>query len=85
MASSLEFVEFVCDQVRNAGEIKYKKMFGEYGIYLNGKFVAAVCERWLNYEESNGQSTDHGTDHSTDHSDDQNLDADTDCLSIDCL
>jgi TfoX/Sxy family transcriptional regulator of competence genes len=44
MASKIEFVKYVCDQLRDAGEITYKKMFGEFGIYLNGKYVAAVCD-----------------------------------------
>ncbi len=33
MASSLDYVQYVCDQMREAGEITYKKMFGEYTIY----------------------------------------------------
>lgn len=44
MASNIEFVEYVCDQLRGAGEISHKKMFGEYGIYMDGKFIAAVCD-----------------------------------------
>ncbi len=44
MASSLDFVEYVCDQIGNAGEIIYKKMFGEYGIYCNGKFIGVICD-----------------------------------------
>ncbi|HQB41905.1 MAG TPA: TfoX/Sxy family protein [Candidatus Cloacimonadota bacterium] len=44
MASKIEFVEFVCDQLSEAGNISYKKMFGEYGIYMDGKFIAAVCD-----------------------------------------
>lgn len=44
MASKLEFVGYVCDQIGGAGDISYKKMFGEYGIYMNGKFIAAVCD-----------------------------------------
>ena len=35
MASTLEFAEYVCDQISGAGSITYKKMFGEYGIYCN--------------------------------------------------
>lgn len=31
MASDKEFVEFVVDQIENAGEITAKSMFGEYG------------------------------------------------------
>ena len=37
MASKIEFVEFMADQMREAGAITYKKMFGEYGLYCNGK------------------------------------------------
>ncbi len=44
MASSLEYVQFVADQLHEAGEIVYKKMFGEYGLYCNGKFFAVVCD-----------------------------------------
>ena len=44
MASSVEFVEYVCDQLSQAGEISCKKMFGEYGIYCNGKIIGLICE-----------------------------------------
>ncbi len=30
MASSLDFVEYVCEQISGAGEITYKKMFGDF-------------------------------------------------------
>ncbi len=42
MASSIEFVEYVCDQLSGAGNITYKKMFGEYGLYCDRKFFATV-------------------------------------------
>lgn len=42
MASSLEFMEYVAGQVSGAGEITYRKMFGEYGIYCDGKFFGTV-------------------------------------------
>lgn len=44
MATSVEFVEYICDQIRDAGKITYKKMFGEYAIWCNGKFVACFSE-----------------------------------------
>ena len=47
MASKIEFVEFVADQLRQAGDINYKKMFGEYGLYCNGKIFAVICEDQL--------------------------------------
>lgn len=47
MASKLSFVEYIIEQARGAGEITYKKMFGEYGIYCNGKIVGLVCDNTL--------------------------------------
>lgn len=44
MASRIEFVEFVADQLKGAGTIAYKKMFGEYGLYCDGKIFAVICE-----------------------------------------
>ncbi len=43
MSSKLEFVEYVAEQCRGAGEITYKKMFGEYGLYCDGKIFALIC------------------------------------------
>ncbi len=47
MASDLEFVEFVVDQVKGAGVIAYRKMFGEYVLYCEGKVVALICDNQL--------------------------------------
>lgn len=44
MATTVEYVEYVCDQVRDVGEIRYKKMFGEYMVYLNDKPILLVCD-----------------------------------------
>ncbi|MGE5627541.1 MAG: TfoX/Sxy family protein [Solirubrobacterales bacterium] len=44
MASTNEFVEYVCGQIKTHGIITYKKMFGEYGIYYNGKFIGLICD-----------------------------------------
>lgn len=43
MASSTNFVEYACAQMGGAGSIISKKMFGEYGIYLNGKIIGLIC------------------------------------------
>lgn len=43
MASRPEFVQYVTDQLREAGEITYKKMFGEYGLYCDGKIIGLIC------------------------------------------
>lgn len=47
MASELSFVQHVCDQIRNVGDVTYRKMFGEYAIYVGGKTVALVCDNQL--------------------------------------
>ena len=47
MASDQNFVNFVIDQIKNAGEITAKKMFGEYGIYADGKLFGLICDNKL--------------------------------------
>lgn len=47
MASKEEFVRYVADQLGATGEITYRKMFGEYGMYLDGKIFALVCDDQL--------------------------------------
>ncbi|MBK8419021.1 TfoX/Sxy family protein [Candidatus Villigracilis saccharophilus] len=47
MASAQSTVDFLVGQMLGAGEISHKKMFGEYGIYCNGKMVASVCDNKL--------------------------------------
>jgi len=44
MATSIDFIEYVCDQINGVGEIRYKKMFGEYLVYVNDKPVITVCD-----------------------------------------
>jgi TfoX/Sxy family transcriptional regulator of competence genes len=47
MASDEVFIEFIAEQMENAGFISYRKMFGEYAIYCNNKVVALVCDNKL--------------------------------------
>ena len=45
MASDPKTVDFILDQLAAGGaEATAKKMFGEYGLYLDGKMVAMVCD-----------------------------------------
>ena len=44
MSSNQSTVDFLIDQMMGTGEVSYKKMFGEYGIYCDGKMVASVCD-----------------------------------------
>ncbi len=47
MASDREFVEYITDQMADAGNVRFKSMFGEYGIFSNDKIVALVCDNQL--------------------------------------
>jgi TfoX/Sxy family transcriptional regulator of competence genes len=47
LASDREFVEFVAGQMRDAGAISYRMMFGEYAVYCEGKVVALICDNQL--------------------------------------
>jgi TfoX/Sxy family transcriptional regulator of competence genes len=47
MASDLQFVEYVCDQLGGAGRITFRKMFGDYAVYCEGKVVALICDDQL--------------------------------------
>jgi TfoX/Sxy family transcriptional regulator of competence genes len=47
MSSDQSFVEFIADQMAVAGNITYRKMFGEYAVYCDGKVVALVCDNQL--------------------------------------
>ena len=44
MASNADFVQYIADQCGGAGEIVVKKMFGDYGIYCNGKIFGLICD-----------------------------------------
>lgn len=42
MALKSEFVEYIAEQCLGAGKITYRMMFGAYGLYCDGKFLAIV-------------------------------------------
>lgn len=44
MASNADFVQYIADQCAEAGEIVTRKMFGDYGIYCNGKIFGLICD-----------------------------------------
>ena len=47
MASHQDFVDYVAEQLREAGAIRSRKMFGEYGLYCDGVFFAVICDDQL--------------------------------------
>lgn len=44
MATSSEYVTFVCEQIHGYGDVRCRKMFGEYMVYLNDKPIFMVCD-----------------------------------------
>lgn len=47
MASSIDTVQHICDQAGLGSRLTFRKMFGEYALYLDGKVVALVCDDQL--------------------------------------
>jgi TfoX/Sxy family transcriptional regulator of competence genes len=47
MASNASLVQYIAEQCSGAGEITVKKMFGDYGIYCDGKIFGLICDDCL--------------------------------------
>ncbi|TNE72486.1 TfoX family protein [bacterium] len=47
MGTTTEFITYLQDSLPADFEITYKKMFGEYGIYCEGKMIAMACDNQL--------------------------------------
>ena len=47
MASSPSTIGYLVEQMADAGAVSARKMFGEYGIYCDGRMVALVCDDQL--------------------------------------
>ncbi|MDD2346046.1 MAG: TfoX/Sxy family protein [Bacteroidales bacterium] len=54
MASDKNFIDFILDQIQNAGEISAKKLFGEYALYSNGKLFGLICDNKLFIKPTQG-------------------------------
>ena len=44
MATTIDFIEFICEQIDGVGAVRYRKMFGEYMVYVNDKPLLLVCD-----------------------------------------
>ncbi len=44
MATSAEYIEYVCERIREFENPRYRKMFGEYMVYVNDKPILLVCD-----------------------------------------
>ena len=47
MASTQDYINYVLEQINDAGNITCKKMFGEHAIYVDHKVVALICDNQL--------------------------------------
>lgn len=47
MATKQSTADFIADQVSEAGEIRTRKMFGEYALYCDQKTVGFICDDTL--------------------------------------
>lgn len=44
LATTVEYIEFVCEQLHVSAPVRYRKMFGEYMVYVNEKPLLLVCD-----------------------------------------
>lgn len=42
MATKQSIVDFLMDQLAEAGAVSARKMFGDYGVFLSGKMIAII-------------------------------------------
>ena len=47
MATDRAYVEYVVEQAGLGSRLSFRKMFGEYALYLDGKVVALACDNSL--------------------------------------
>jgi len=47
MATDRKTVDFIIDQMAKAGAVAAKPMFGEYGVYCDGKMIAIIGDGQL--------------------------------------
>ena len=56
MASSPEFMQSVAARLEDAGTITYRKMFGEYCVYCDGKLFGCVSDDVCSEDHGTGKS-----------------------------
>lgn len=44
VASTKDYIDYICEQLPRNYMIRFRKMFGEYMIYLNEKPILLVCD-----------------------------------------
>lgn len=44
MSTSKDYIEYVYDQLKQFSQVRYRKMFGEYMVYIDEKPALLVCD-----------------------------------------
>lgn len=44
MATTQDYIAYVCERLPECGDVRYRKMFGEYMVYINDKPLLTVCD-----------------------------------------
>ncbi|MFA5842182.1 MAG: TfoX/Sxy family protein [Candidatus Gracilibacteria bacterium] len=47
MATTQSTIDYIVDQLQEAGNISARKMFGEFALYCEGRVVGLVCDNTL--------------------------------------
>ncbi|MAP95291.1 MAG: competence protein TfoX [Ponticaulis sp.] len=52
MTTTKETADYILEQIESAGDVTIRKMFGEYGVHCDGKFVALICDNTFFIKET---------------------------------
>ncbi len=47
MATPQRTIDYLLEQATSAGMVPAKPMFGEYGVYVDGKMIGSICDGQL--------------------------------------
>lgn len=51
-------IDFLCEQLSPLGNVSYKRMFGGYGVFLNGQMIGIVKDDDIFIKKSNINTDD---------------------------
>jgi TfoX/Sxy family transcriptional regulator of competence genes len=54
LATTQHTIDFLLEQMAGAGDVSARAMFGEYGVYCDGRIVALVCNNQLYVKPTSG-------------------------------
>lgn len=44
MATTIDFIDYIYEQIEGVGTLRHRKMFGEYMLYVNDKPILLICD-----------------------------------------